>query len=190
MTRAARVEAAFLSPDGAWVVFSEYTGKNRSLWARRVKGDTTAVALTPPEVSAFQPRLSPDGRWLAYVSLDASGPEVFISPFPNVSAARTQVSNGGEGSPFWSRDGRELFFRDKDDYMSVARIATAPSVRVTDRKGLFDIFNFEASSVSPPAWDVSRDGTRFIGTRRGSTKGERLELVLNLAEELKSGAKP
>ena len=57
--------------------------------------------------------LSPDGRWLAYVSEESGRPEVYVRPFPNVDSARIAVSVGGANEPLWRADGRELFFRDR-----------------------------------------------------------------------------
>jgi serine/threonine-protein kinase len=57
------------------------------------------------------PRLSPDGRWLAYRSSESGIAEVYVSPYPNVASARVQVSTGGSGPLRWSRDSTELFFR-------------------------------------------------------------------------------
>ena len=64
--------------------------------------------------------LSPDGRWLAYVS-DASGQlDVFVRPFPLSARSRVQVSTNGGHDPVWAHNGRELFFVDGEDWMSVA----------------------------------------------------------------------
>jgi len=60
---------------------------------------------------ARTPRLSPDGRWLAYRASDSGIAEIYVSPYPNVSSARWQVSNGGSSPPRWSRDSTELFYR-------------------------------------------------------------------------------
>src|SRR5258706_2718859 len=56
------------------------------------------------------PVFSPDGRWLAYMSLESGGPEVYVRPFPG-PGGKWQVSTGGGVMPVWSRNGRELFYR-------------------------------------------------------------------------------
>jgi eukaryotic-like serine/threonine-protein kinase len=67
------------------------------------------------EISA---RLSPDGRWLAYISNETGRGEVYVVPFPG-PGGRWQISSNGVamGGLFgsgatWSRDGRQLYFRD------------------------------------------------------------------------------
>jgi eukaryotic-like serine/threonine-protein kinase len=53
-------------------------------------------------------RLSPDGRWLAYVSDESGQPDVYAVPWPR--GARARVSFAGGTRPRWSRDGRAVFF--------------------------------------------------------------------------------
>jgi len=63
------------------------------------------------------PRLSPDGRWLAYISNESGRGEVYVVPFP-ASGGRWQISNSGAGVGMglsgiaWARDGKQLYFRD------------------------------------------------------------------------------
>ena len=53
-------------------------------------------------------RLSPDGRWLAFVSDESGQPDVYASPFPRGS--RVRVSFAGGTRPRWTRDGRAVLF--------------------------------------------------------------------------------
>jgi Tol biopolymer transport system component len=59
----------------------------------------------------FAPVLSPDGKWLAYVTNESGGSEVYVRPFPDATSARWQVSVDGGSEPLWAPDGRELFYR-------------------------------------------------------------------------------
>jgi Tol biopolymer transport system component len=60
-------------------------------------------------------RLSPDGRWLAYVSDEAGQADVYTAPFPR--GPRVRVSFAGGSRPRWGRDGRSLFFLRGNDIM-------------------------------------------------------------------------
>ena len=54
--------------------------------------------------------VSSDGRWLAYES-DASGRyEIYVRPFPNVSAGQWLISTDGGTRALWSPNVRELFY--------------------------------------------------------------------------------
>ena len=53
--------------------------------------------------------ISPDGKWMAYISDESGRHEAYVQGFP-VPAERSQVSTGGAGGLRWSRDGRQLFY--------------------------------------------------------------------------------
>lgn len=55
------------------------------------------------------PRLSPDGRWLAYVSNESGISEVYVRNWPGLNH-KWQVSRDGGMLPHWSEDGAELIF--------------------------------------------------------------------------------
>jgi eukaryotic-like serine/threonine-protein kinase len=55
------------------------------------------------------PTISPDGKWLAYDSLEAGTVEVYVRPFPG-PGGKWRVSNGGGLQPIWSGNGRELVY--------------------------------------------------------------------------------
>jgi Tol biopolymer transport system component len=56
-----------------------------------------------------EPQLSPDGRWLAYMSSESGRYEVYAEPFRR-DGDRVRVSVDGGGQPRWRGDGRELFY--------------------------------------------------------------------------------
>ena len=53
-------------------------------------------------------RLSPDGRWIAYVSDESGQADIYAAPWPR--GPRVRVSFAGGTRPRWGRDGRSLFF--------------------------------------------------------------------------------
>lgn len=60
-------------------------------------------------------RLSPDGRWLAYVSDESGQPDVYAAPWPR--GPRVRVSFAGGTRPRWARDGRALIFMRRTQIM-------------------------------------------------------------------------
>ena len=54
-------------------------------------------------------RLSPDGRFVAYLSDESGRSEVYVRPFPQ-GGGKWQISANGGRSHLWSRDGKELFY--------------------------------------------------------------------------------
>jgi hypothetical protein len=74
---------------------------------RRKLGRVEAYLATPYDQR--HPALSPDGKWIAYDSLEAGAVEVYVRPFPG-PGGKWRVSNGGGLQPIWFRNGRELLY--------------------------------------------------------------------------------
>jgi serine/threonine-protein kinase len=71
---------------------------------------------------------SPDGRWIAYVSDESGGNELYIRPFPAADAKWRVSSSGTLDEHFWSRDGTRLFFRSGDgQHLMAARVSVVNS---------------------------------------------------------------
>ncbi|HEX5385129.1 MAG TPA: protein kinase [Gemmatimonadales bacterium] len=146
------------SRDGAWLVLrtdNGYAGAGDIL-AMRTTGDTVPVVVAATPYSELHPALSPDGRWVAYTSDESGRNEVYVRPFPNSSAGRWQVSNGGGAEARWSPGGRELFYLDGAARVIAAEIATAPTFSVSSLHPLFDasgflIDNFHQSFAVTPS---------------------------------------
>ena len=76
------------------------------------------------------PALSPDGRWLAYVSDETGSSEVYVRAFPDVNSGKWQVSTGGGVMPMWAHDGRELYYLDNNRSLVAARVDTDSGFQV------------------------------------------------------------
>ena len=77
------------------------------------KPGTPEVFLKTP-ASEGSSVFSPDGRWIAYSSDESGRFEVYVRPFQSSGGGKWQISNGGGAYSFWSRDGRELYFKALD----------------------------------------------------------------------------
>jgi serine/threonine-protein kinase len=114
------------------------------------------------------PALSPDGRWLAYVSNEANRSDVYLRALDG-SAGKLLVSQDGGSEPVWSRDGHELFYRSLgpgEPQLIAARVETSPSPRVVSRTPLFAVTDFEPA-VPHANYDVMPDGRGFVFVRQG-----------------------
>ena len=81
----------------------------RDLFALSPDGDTLTLVASP--FNERIPKLSPDGRWLAYSSDESGRQEIYVRPFPNTGDAKWQVSTNGGYFPMWAHSGGELFYR-------------------------------------------------------------------------------
>jgi WD40 repeat protein len=132
-------------------------------------------APTPLLATAAEERaasVSPNGRFIVYQSDESGRDEVYVRPFPNVSAARWQISTNGGTRPLWSADGREIYYyvgaaRDRIDErfgsgaLMVVSIETEPGFRAGVPQQLF-AGDYVANSGDGNTYDVAPDGQRFL----------------------------
>jgi hypothetical protein len=131
------------------------------------------------------PRFSPDGRWVAYNANESGRWEVYLRAYPGGSE-RTQVSVDGGYQPVWSRDGRELFYRNGERFYAV-RVVSASPLTLGPPRMIFSGLYLDSGRLAAPDYDVSHDGRRFLVVRVGDEERapRRFHLVRNWFEELK-----
>jgi serine/threonine-protein kinase len=129
------LRSATMAPDGTLIFREEIPGKGMDLkmWSAAA-ADSTIGLLTGPD-DELAPAVSPDGRWVAYVSNLSSQDEIYVTSYPQPSG-RIQISNGGGTSPAWSPDGKELFYMAGDALVAV-QLSNEPTLQVHSRQTLF-----------------------------------------------------
>jgi serine/threonine-protein kinase len=174
-------------------VAASATGENSDIGVLSMEGDHTIRLILREKYSEFQPRISPDGKRIAYTSNESGKNEVYIRLFPKVEEGRWQVSTSGGDSPLWSPDGRELFYLNGDAVMAVP-VITERGFGLETPQVLFRGTFVPASSVvgDRNPWDISPDGKRFLmmkestsDTSKGPVPRPQINIVLNWTEELK-----
>jgi Tol biopolymer transport system component len=129
--------------------------------------------------SESYPALSPDDRWVAFVSEQSGTAEVYVRPFSG-NGDQLQVSQAGGSEPVWGPDGRELFYRSQGEgepKLMVAVVRTEPHFAVTSRQALFPVGDMMASA--PHAnYDISPNGRTFVMVRRSPST--RIMVIQNL----------
>lgn len=144
------------SPDGKFLVFAMGDPQTRTdIWSLPLSGERKPQPLLRTKSDERGARVSPDGRWLAYVSDETGSAEVYVTQFPQ-PARSWRISGNGGGSPCWRSDGRELFFLSGNKLMavSVVNAGAAAEFRAGAPHPLFEI---EGVNYAP-----SRDGQRFL----------------------------
>jgi Tol biopolymer transport system component len=124
------------SRDGRQVFYSVASGGKNQIWVLPMTGDRTPTRFLAGAFNFDQGRLSPDGRWLAYVSDESGRPEVYVQTFPE-HAGKWQISSTGGVDPRWSRDGHELFFLAADQRLMSVSVRTTPSFEAAVPKSMF-----------------------------------------------------
>jgi eukaryotic-like serine/threonine-protein kinase len=188
--------AQSFSRDGKTLVLWELTMSpfSSDIGMLSMDGGRVRKGLLQEKYLEMSPRLSPDGRWLAYVSDESKRSEVYVRPFPEVDRARWPISTAGGYSPLWSPDGRELFYRSGDAVMAV-RVETEPAFNPGKPTVLFrGAYYTPLAGVTP--WDISPDGKRFLMLQKAASAGtptaaevpSKINVVVNWLEELKQKA--
>jgi hypothetical protein len=121
------------------------------------------LVVTPHQES--QPVLSPDSRWLAYVTLETGRPQVRVRPFPNTSHGNWLISPNGGSEPTWAHSGRELFYRDGDGNLVSVPLTSGPTFVFAEPRVLFSARAFNASYYRRE-YAVAPDDQRFVFVRR------------------------
>jgi hypothetical protein len=161
-----------MSPDGRWIVLGAIRSAGPSATGDILAAQAGADSLARPLVATgFEEQglaLSPDSRWLAYVSNEQGDNEVFVRPFPNVSAGKWQVSTGGGSAPVWAHTGRELFYA-SGGRMNVVTIHPGPPFSADPPRALFTIpYGVRAGSPARGTFAITPDDRRFLMVRENS----------------------
>ena len=179
------------APDGRTLLVDDRSPDTADdIWALVLdsEGNVTARPLLNSRFHETQARVSPDGKWLAYVSDESGRPEVYVQSYPSLGG-KQQISSQGGQQPVWGPGGRELFYRSGGEVMAVTispGTAFSPSVP----HALFADTFVEPRESDHSYFDVSPDGRRFVMVKAagGPAPVAQLNVVVNWFEELKAKA--
>jgi Tol biopolymer transport system component len=176
-----------ISPDNETVIFRSTSPQHiHDIWYRRLTGDTTARPIATGPSSEYAPRLSPNGRWLAYGSNRDGTFQVYVEPFPP-TGARYPVTDEGGIAPLWSPDGKRIYYANANRIFA-ATVRTAPTFAVLSRQVMFSGHEYSLSSPVHAPWDVAPDGRHLLLLRPTQTDNN-LVVVHNWRKELRSLAR-
>ncbi len=154
------------TPDGNTLVFvQDIPDKPWDIWAlTRQQTTWRATPLVRSPFSDIEPALSPDGRWLAYVSDESGHTQVYVQPFPG-PGTRHQISPSAGREPLWARDGRTLYYLEPKptptDGQMVMAVPVTTGTRFTSGKPK-PLFRTPYGGTTPVrGYDIAADG-RFL----------------------------
>ena len=184
------VFASDTSPDGRYLVYQRMSAKTGwDIWALPREPNATPIAVVQTDADERTARLSPDGRWVAFVSNSSGVSEIYVQPFPG-PGHRLRVSTKGGDEPQWRSDGSELFYVALDGRLTAVPItwsADRESVDVGTPVPLFIPQLGGIRAVLAADYVASVDGQRFLLNRLlRDAGGTPLRVVLNWSEELKA----
>jgi serine/threonine-protein kinase len=168
------------SRDGRFL-FTAPVGNSR-IWVVPLFGDRKPFPYPHTEFQESQPRLSPDGRWLAYTSDESKRKEIHVVSFPQ-PGGKWQISTEGGQSPVWSRDGRELYYYSLDNKIMAVAIRPGAQFQFGAPKALFGV---PVSVRRGTGFEVSKDGHFLLPALVEQQATTPMTVVLNWPQMLKS----
>jgi Tol biopolymer transport system component len=150
------------SPDGHTLAFVVHTSfaNGADIWALHLGATRRVTPVIQRPGDQWSVRVSPDGRWISYASNESGHFEVYVEPL--AGGAQYQLSTDGGEQPIWSPRGDELFYRTADRMLAVAVTITGSSFAAGRPHVLF---RGQYVSTDLAAYDVTRDGKRFLMVR-------------------------
>jgi serine/threonine-protein kinase len=138
-------------------------GRAAGRWLWPVATGVLAIAtvgrpLMAEQANEHSPRISPDGRFIAYGSNESGSDEIYVRTFPDLSGGKWLISTAGGTEPLGSGDGSELFYKDREGTLTATRWSAAGGVLSLEK--LFDARPFFADPVHA-AYAVHPEG-RFL----------------------------
>ncbi len=167
-----------ISPDGGTLFY--YHRKNDGtddVYSVNVNDKPVETAVLADNFDKDNPRISPDGKWLAYCSNETGTYQVYVVPYPP-TGGRYQVSTSEASFPFWNQNGKELFYLvGEGQLVSTAVESKGGVLRLGQTETLFRARLFV---LTENPFAVSPDGTRFLCiVERGGDEKDVLTVIRN-----------
>lgn len=173
-------------PDGTRLLFFGVNPKTGlDLGVVGVQRDGPVTWPVQSEYTEMRPSLSPDGRWVAYLS-DSRGRsfEVYVQPFPP-DGSIWQVSSAGGAQVAWRRDGRELYYLTADRKLFAVEVSTGSGFRFGAPRFLFEMPVNTTGNIRN-SFVPAADGQRFLVSRLIADEPPKITVVLNWQDVLET----
>jgi Tol biopolymer transport system component len=156
------------SQDGRHLTYfsTDLTGGGLYALPLNVQGERKPIEVLRNKSQLQGPRLSPDNRFMTFVSNETGRFEVYairFDPAATTPATPVQISDqGGTGMVFWQRDGKELYYLAADRGIMAVAVGAGSEAPFGKPALLFRPPADIVPGVAPGTASVSRDGERFV----------------------------
>jgi len=172
------------SRDGRHVVYTTVSGSPLTIWAMLL-GDTPApVRISDGTTLSYAPRLSPDGKWLAYTDGSTGMLEVHVRRFL-AAGAQAQISHGGGIHPRWIANGRGLTFVKIGGGIAAVDLEFDESGIRVDPERILTPLPVLTLNDNRSHYDVTEDGRHLLVRQPAGSPSPPVTVVVNWTARLK-----
>jgi DNA-binding winged helix-turn-helix (wHTH) protein/Tol biopolymer transport system component len=171
---------ADFSRDGQWVTYVSYP--LASLWRSRIDG-SERLQLTFPEMGeALNPRWSPDGRFIAFMTL-TGGPKIYLIPAEGGSPMLLLSNDSQPMDPTWFPDGKKILYGGvaliwgRKSEITIFDLETKTSKAIPGSNGMF------SPRLSPDGRYIAAESQDFSKFYIYGFESQRWQLVYSLAQK-------
>ena len=165
------------SNDGRALLFTTRHAKTGlDVWAMPLAGDRKPWPLLQTPFDESDAHVSPDGRWVAYVSNESGLDQIYVCSFPEPES-RFQISVTGGTHPRWRRDGRELIFVAPDGMLTAVDVMHDSTFRSGSPAPLLRLPDTAEFTMGP-------GGEQFLVLMPHDEASNSLHVILNWKTEL------
>ena len=168
------------TPDGHSLAVVEDLLDSARILLLPVEGTSRAIPLISSETFIQRmPQFSPDGHWMAYVSTETGGPEVYVRPFPDVNFGKWAVSTGGGLQPRWRAYGQELFYVDLANRIVAVPVMAGEKTFHVGRPTRLFAANLPWSPFGRYLYAVTPDGRRILAGVQAEEEDHGIEMLIH-----------
>lgn len=117
-----------ITPDGRTLLFRERGEDDWGIWAIPLEDSARATPWLNTPSDEGVPRISPDGRYVAFTSNETGANELYLAPYPGPGEKR-RISTGGAGQAVWNPARREILYLSPRGIVSIPA-TTAPGLEI------------------------------------------------------------
>jgi Tol biopolymer transport system component len=129
------------------------------------QGEPQAVVRT--DFDEHSAKFSPEGKWIAYVSIKTGRDEVYVEPLAHRAGGEIRISTDGGDQVRWRPDGKELFYVARDGRLMAVPLRLGSNGETAEAGTPVPLFQTHVSGMptGQTQYVVSSDGQRFLMNR-------------------------
>ena len=147
-------------------------------------GERKPLLVIQTAFQKLQARVSPDQRWIAYMTNESDANQIVVQTFPDANRGRWQVTAKGGSEPKWRGDSRELYYLAPDGKLMSVALKSDATFEAGEAMPLFQ--TPLTGQTQNRRYDVAANGERFlIASPTGATNASaRITAVVNWTASL------